>query len=372
MSRRGWRGRMASIVVLALALCAGVSVSVGAWKIAEPGRAMTLPADHASHPDYKIEWWYYTGNVDTRDGRRLGFQVTFFRVGVDEQPASASRWALRDLYMAHFAVSDIAAAKFHVFDRLQRTGAGWAGAATDRLSVWNGDWSVRSNDDGSQQLHAVEKEKGLSLDVRLTNTGRWVAHGRDGYSQKGREVGNASHYYSLPRLTTNGTIAIEGQRYDVSGLTWMDHEFGSSVLEADQIGWDWFGLQLEDGRDLMLYQMRRRDGSIDPFSSGTLIARDGSTVHLSREDYTLQVLETWRSPATNATYPIRWRVTIPAQHLAFEVRAAMRDQELNTPHSTGVTYWEGAVDVAGDQNVRGRGYLELTGYNGVPLSDSLK
>ncbi len=370
MSKRAWT-RVAAIA----ALCVSVGVSAGAWKIAEPGRTIALPADHASHPDYKIEWWYYTGNVDTHDGRRFGFQVTFFRVGVDEHPASASRWALRDLHMAHFAVSDIAAAKFHVFDRLQREGAGWAGAATDRLAVWNGDWLVRANDDGSQQLHAEEKEKEVSLDLRLTNTSRWVAHGRDGYSQKGRAFGNASHYYSLPRLTTSGTIAIEGKRYDVSGLTWMDHEFGSSVLEADQIGWDWFGLQLEDGRDLMLYQMRRRDGSIDPFSSGTLIARDGTSVHLSREDYTLRVLETWRSPATNATYPIRWQVTIPAQRLAFEVRAAMRDQELNTPHSTGVTYWEGAVDVAGsagDQPVRGRGYLELTGYNGVPLSDSLR
>lgn len=340
------------------------------WKIAEPTRGISLPADHVSHPDYKIEWWYYTGNLDTRDGRRFGYQLTFFRVGVNEQPPNASRWAVRDLHIAHFAISDLGAGRFHVFDRLQREGAGWAGAATDRYRVWNGEWSASANADGSHQLHAWDRESGISLDLRLTNTAHWVGHGAGGYSRKGADPANASEYYSLPRLATQGVLTIDGRTQDVSGSSWMDHEFGSSVLEADQIGWDWFGLQLADGRDLMLYQMRRRDGSRDPFSSGTLVSPDGTVVHLKRDDYTLEPRETWRSPKSGAVYPIRWQVTIPSQHLSFEVKAAMADQELHTPRSTGVTYWEGAVDIVG--NGTGRGYMELTGYSGVPLSDSLR
>jgi predicted secreted hydrolase len=356
------------------------------WPIITPDRAVSLPADHVSHPDYKIEWWYYTGNLDTREGRRFGYQVTFFRVGVNRTPPNASRWAVRDLHMAHFAVSDLASGRFHVFDRLQREGAGWAGAATDRYAVWNGTWAARANPDGSHHLTARDasdvsdgtsrgdtQRQEIVLDLTLTNTSRSMAHGRDGYSRKGRETGNASAYYSLPRLVTRGTITIDGQRYDVTGSSWMDHEFGSSVLEADQVGWDWSGLQFDDGRELMLYQMRRRDGSRDPFSSGTLMNRDGSIVRLTREDYVLEPLDTWRSEATGTRYPTRWRVTIPGQRLTFEVKAAMNNQELHTPRSTNVTYWEGAVDVI-DTNgrARGRGYAELTGYNGVALSEALR
>jgi predicted secreted hydrolase len=333
---------------------------------------VTLPADHVSHPDYKIEWWYYTGNLDTREGRRFGYQVTFFRVGVNRTPPNASRWAVRDLHMAHFAVSDLASRRFHVFDRLQREGAGWAGAATDRYAVWNGTWSVRENPDGSHHLQARDRTERnerepaqeISLDLTLTNTSRWMTHGRDGFSRKGADVGNASSYYSLPRLVTRGAVTVDNHRYEVTGSSWLDHEFGSSLLEADQVGWDWFGLQFEDGRELMLYQMRRRDGSRDPFSSGTLINRDGTIVRLTRDDYQLEPLESWRSEVSGTSYPIRWRVTIPKLRLAFEVRAAMPNQELHTPRSTNVTYWEGAVDVTG--GVRGRGYGELTGYSNRP------
>jgi predicted secreted hydrolase len=340
------------------------------WKTATPDRGIALPADHVSHPDYKIEWWYYTGNLDTREGRRFGYQLTFFRVGVDRDSTNPSRWAVHDLDMAHFAVSDLGAGRFHAFDRLQREGAGWAGAATNRYRVWNGRWSVSAAADGAHLLQARDVDSGIAIDLRLTNTTRWVAHGEQGYSRKGRDPGNASEYYSLPRLSTAGTLSIDGHTYDVTGASWMDHEFGSSVLEADQIGWDWFGLQLEDGRDLMLYQMRRRDGTRDPFSSGTLVSPDDRVVHLTRDDYTLEPRATWTSPKTGAVYPIRWRVTIPGQQLAFDVAATMPDQELYTPRTTGVTYWEGAVDVTG--STKGRGYMELTGYSGVPLSESLR
>jgi predicted secreted hydrolase len=381
-------------VLLSIAFVAMLAIMSAApqqWKIAEPGRGIRLPGDHGSHPDYKIEWWYYTGNLDTREGRRFGYQLTFFRVGVNREPANGSRWAVRDLYMAHFAVSDVEAGRFHVFDRLQREGAGWAGAATDRYRVWNGQWSAGAEADGSHRLQARDRGSGMAnggvagggsadegavgIDLRLTNTGYWVGHGDAGYSRKGRDAANASEYYSLPRLATTGTLTLGGRAYEVTGASWMDHEFGSSMLEADQVGWDWFGLQLADGRDLMLYQLRRRDGTRDPFSSGTLVSPDGRVVRLTRDDYSLEPRGTWRSPRTGAVYPIRWHVTIPAQQLAFDVQAVMPDQELHTPRSTGVTYWEGAVDLTSTATAtptRGRGYMELTGYNGVPLSDSLR
>ena len=367
MRDRGW------LALVFAGLFLGVLRADLTWKYATPDRRVVLPADHVSHPDYKIEWWYYTGNVDDASGRRFGYQLTFFRVGVDPAPENPSRWAVRDLHMAHFAVSDLATGRFHVFDRLQRAGAGWAGASTERYEVWNGAWRVEAQPDGSHRVQA--SASGIAIDFRLRGTDRVVTHGRDGYSQKGRDPSNASHYYSLPRLETRGAITVDGRRTDVSGTSWMDHEFGTSMLEADQLGWDWFALQLEDGRDVMLYQMRRRGGSRDPFSSGSIVARDGGVMRLGAGDYTLEATETWQSPVTGARYPVRWRVSIASQRLSLDVRAAMNQQELHTPASTGVTYWEGAVDVAGQGGgsaVRGRGYMELTGYSGAPLSDSLR
>jgi predicted secreted hydrolase len=275
--------------------------------------------------------------------------------------------------MAHFAVSDIARGRFHAFDRLQRAGAGWAGASVERYEVWNGGWRAEAQADGSHRLRA--SEGGLSIDLVVQGTGRAVLHGRDGYSQKGRDPANASHYYSLPRLETRGALVVDGTRHEVSGASWMDHEFGTSMLEPEQQGWDWFALQLDDGRDVMLYQMRRRDGSRDPFSNGSIVSRDGAVTRLRAEDYRLEAVGTWQSPSSGARYPVRWRVAIPGERLQLDVAAAMPDQELHTPRSTGVTYWEGAVDVAGTSGgsaVRGRGYMELTGYAGPPLSESLR
>jgi predicted secreted hydrolase len=303
---------LAAPFILACTLVAFVTIALDAdvtWKVATPERRVALPADHASHPDYKIEWWYYTGNVATSAGRRFGYQLTFFRVGVDPQPANPSRWAIRDLYMAHFAVSDLASKRFHAFDRLQRPGAGWAGAAVDRYEVWNGAWRAAAQPDGAHRLQA--KSGDVSADFVVSGTARAVTHGLDGYSRKGRDPSNASHYYSLPRLDTRGVITIGGERFEVTGLSWMDHEFGTSMLEPEQVGWDWFALQLADGRDIMLYQMRRRGGARDPFSSGSIVAPDGRVTRLEAGDYTLEPLETWQSPETKTRYPVRWRVIVP-------------------------------------------------------------
>ncbi|MDE2905412.1 MAG: carotenoid 1,2-hydratase [Acidobacteriota bacterium] len=390
MSRqdRGPRGgsRVVRTVVLAGALLASCGHAVGQeesggversmWKAADPGYELVFPRDHAAHPEHRIEWWYYTGNLRASNGRRFGYQLTFFRFGVDREPVNPSRWAVRDLYMAHFAVTDIERDAHHVAERLNRAGIGWAGASTETLNVWNDGW-VATLDDGdrrTQRLAASSDDGGLVIDLRLDPSAPPVLHGVNGFSQKGAEVGNASHYYSLTRLRTTGRLVVGAETFDVEGLSWMDHEFGTSFLEPAQAGWDWFSIQLDDGTDLMVYVMRRTDGARDPRSSGTLVAPEG-TVHLRVDDFRLTPGRRWTSPASGAAYPVTWRVEIPPHALDLEVRAAVDAQELETGRSTGVTYWEGAINVRGTRNgvpVAGSGYLEMTGYAGAPMSTVLR
>jgi predicted secreted hydrolase len=348
-----------------------------AWKRADPSYRIALPRDHASHPDYKIEWWYYTGNLSAAAGRRFGYQLTFFRVGVDPAPANPSRWAVRDLFMAHVAVTDVAARRHHAADLVNRGGAGWAGASTDTYRVWNEDWSAIRDPEGRHVLRAATPaDRGsFEIDLVLDEGKPFVAHGEQGYSRKGSEPGNASTYYSLTRMPTRGTIVVGGERFPVEGLSWMDHEFGTSFLEAGQVGWDWFSIQLDDGTDLMLFQMRRGDGRADPHSSGTWVGADGRAEAMGAVEFVLRAGQEWTSPASGASYPIWWSVSIPGRGTRLEVRAAVAAQELLTERSTGVTYWEGAIDVRGTRDgreVRGRGYLEMTGYAGVPMSEKFR
>ena len=336
----------------------------GGWREAEAGYRYEFPRDHAAHEDYAIEWWYYTGNLQAKDGRRFGYQLTFFRVGVTRQPANPSRWAVRDLYMTHFAVSDIEQKEFHSSDRMNRAGVGWAGAATGEYRVWNEDWSARL--DGG--VHVLGASSGdYRIDLRLTPAKPEVIHGENGISRKGPSAGNASHYYSLTRLETAGQLTVGGETFEVIGLSWMDHEFGTSFLEEEETGWDWFSIQLDDGRELMLFQIRRRDGQIDPSSSGTLIERDGRATPIRFGEFALAPGDVWRSPASRAEYPTAWTIDLPQNQLKLTVRAAFADQEWRTAESTGVTYWEGSVSVEGaaaGSRVSGRGYLEMTGYAG--------
>ncbi|MGD9903520.1 MAG: lipocalin-like domain-containing protein [Vicinamibacterales bacterium] len=335
----------------------------GEWREATAGYTFEFPRDHASHPEFRIEWWYYTGNVATPSGRRFGYQITFFRVGVDKTPANPSRWAVRDLHMAHLAVSDPQGRRYRYDERLSRSGPGLAGAATDRYAVWNDDWRAGLNGPGQHVLAAAGH--GVALDLVLDPGKPPAVNGRDGISQKGAQAGNASHYYSLTRMPTRGTLVVDGERFEVSGDSWMDHEFGTSFLEPEQQGWDWLSIQLADGRELMLYQLRRGDGSRDPRSSGTLVAADGRTTHLDEADFTLTPGRTVRA-TSGATYPVAWTVAVPSQRLTLEVSTPLDDQELATL-GAGVTYWEGMIEVRGlvaGQPVSGRGYLEMTGYNG--------
>ncbi len=334
------------------------------WREARAGYGYSFPRDHASHEPYRIEWWYYTGNLTARDGRRFGYQLTFFRTGVVPNPRNPSRWAVRDLYMAHFAISDIDQASFHWFERLSRAGINWAGADESAYRVWNGDWQVKL--DGQTHLLSA-KDAGFALELRLAPSKPEVIHGQNGVSQKGPSEGNASHYYSLTRLNSVGRLVVDSEEFEVTGVSWMDHEFGTKILELGQIGWDWFSIQLDDGRELMILQIRRSDGSVDPRSSGTLIDAEGRAVHISFGEFSLSPSDRWASPASRAVYPTAWSIEVPAHGLSLNVTAAFKDQELRATESTGVTYWEGSVEVSGRAGESGRGYLEMTGYAGASM-----
>ncbi|MCW5879085.1 MAG: hypothetical protein KIS80_09510 [Anaerolineales bacterium] len=329
---------------------------------ADRPRSFSFPADFGPHEDYLTEWWYYTGNLDTTDGRHFGYELTFFRIGL--QPASqsfprSSDWASGQVYMAHFAVSDVAGQQFHAFQRFSRGAAGLAGAQGQPYQIWLEDWRAEQTGPHSYRLQA--SQAGVQLDLELTDVKGPVLHGMGGYSQKGPDAGNASYYYTQPRLLSQGTIQLGEQRFEVSGLSWKDHEFSTSVLSAGQVGWDWFSVQLDNGYELMVFELRREDGSRDPYSSGTLIHPDGSTTHLDESDFSVQVLGEWRSPHSGASYPMGWRILAPALQLELELQPFMHDQEMNMR----TIYWEGAVRISGSlagQPVHGAGYVELTGY----------
>jgi predicted secreted hydrolase len=350
--------KLALLVVIALQ-------AVSPWKQAAAGYTFAFPRDHASHPDYKIEWWYYTGNVKAADGRRFGYQVTFFRVGIDAAPANPSRWAVRDLFMTHLAVSDLRGGRYRYAERLSRGGPGMAGAEVDRYHVWNEDWTASLDPRGRHVLRAQDPKAGIDL---VLDPGKPPAiNGVNGISQKGASAGNASHYYSMTRMPTRGSISVEGQRFEVSGDSWMDHEFGTSFLEPEQQGWDWLSIQLSDGRELMLYDLRRSGGSRDPRSSGTLVAADGRTTHLAVGDFSLTRGARMFRSANGATYPVAWTLAIPAQKIELQITTPLENQELDLGRSTGIAYWEGAIDVSGRSAgaaVTGHGYLEMTGYKG--------
>jgi len=335
---------------------------------------LVFPTDHGPHPDFQTEWWYYTGNLLTDEGRHFGYQLTFFRRALLPEafaPERTSEWATAQAYMAHFALSDTASQTQHAFERLGRGAAGLAGAQAAPYHVWLDDWEVIETGPASYRLRAQAESKAgqaIAIDLELKDLRGPVLQGEQGYSQKGAEPGQASYYYSLTRLESNGTVQVGEFAYPVSGLSWMDHEFSTSVLSANQVGWDWFSIQLSLGAEqepaeLMLFQIRQADGSIDPFSSGTLVYPDGNTRALKREDFTITVTDSWTSPDTAAEYPAGWQLNAPEIGLELKLTPAFADQELNLSYA----YWEGAVQVEGTllgEAASGRGYVELTGYSG--------
>ena len=336
------------------------------YNLALPGRKISFPRDHFSHPDFKTEWWYYTGHLETETGKSYGYQATFFRFGLrDRQKQDPENPPLfKDLYMAHFALSDKLSKKFFFRERAARGYGDSAGASTHRYHVWVEDWKV----EGKGQSHVIEvRDRDAALKLVLTSLKPPVLHGDNGLSQKAEGEGRASYYYSLTRLKSEGELEVGGKREKVRGLSWMDHEFASNQLTEDQVGWDWFSIQLGNKTELMLYQIRRKDGSPDPYSSGTLAYENGRTRRLTLRDFRIEVLERWKSPKSGGHYPMRWRVSIPSEEIALEIVPFLPDQELDTRKSTRVTYWEGAVSVNGaygKRPVTGVGYVEMTGYVG--------
>ena len=336
------------------------------FRTAAPGYALQFPRDHGSHDEFRTEWWYYTGHLTAKSGRRYGYQLTFFRQGVDQESvrSNPSRWAIRHVYLAHLALSDLDRGRFRYAEKISRAGLGKAGAEPGRLRVWIDRWIAESFPSPDRH-HLKAAGEGFSIDLVVAPEKPSVPHGENGLSRKGREPGQASHYYSLTRLATTGTISVDGEAIPVDGTSWMDHEFGSGEIGADQIGWDWFSVQFDDRTELMCYRLRRADGTPDPASSGTWILRDGRARPLSSSDMSVEILDHWTSPASGAVYPSRWKITIPSVGLEITLAPLLADQELVTERSTLVTYWEGAVKVSGTVRgapIKGQGYVELTGY----------
>jgi len=351
-ARTGLFAMAAMIASMIAAMMALASASSSHWREAIPGYRFSFPRDHFDHPDFHTEWWYYTGNVEDGTGSRFGFELVFFRQGRQRgENANQSAWNIDDLYLAHAAVTDVNGRRFFYEERLNRAGPGIAGIRFDTRRVWNGNWSAQWNGE-DQRLTAVAPDFDFSL--QLTPLKPAIINGVDGVSQKAEGRGKASYYVSFPRLSVSGTLAVAGMKRDVKGSAWMDHEWFTHQLEAGQTGWDWFSVQLDNHTELMLFQLRLKDGSIDPHSSGTFIDAAGKAHHLTARDFRLRPLDKW------TRYPVHWAIEVPSLKIQLDCRAVIDNQELKATKS-GTTYWEGSVNYSG--SARGVGYLEMTGYD---------
>jgi predicted secreted hydrolase len=343
--------------------------TVEGWTLVPSSWQYEFPRDHASHPAFKTEWWYFTGALRSADGREFGYELTWFREGVlPNPPPAASRFIRADFKFAHFALSDIAASRFDFAQKISRGAYGEAGFGDGMPGklAWIDDWRLTVLPGGLWRLEAAHE--GRTLDLQLTPLKPPVIEGENGVSRKAAGEGHASCYYSYTRLRTQGRLTLPGaEPLSVSGETWFDHEWATNQLAGNQAGWDWFSLQLSDGTELMLYRMRLKSGQVDPASSGAFTRKDGTVLYLKAADFLLTPLESWKSRATATDYPIRWRVDIPRLNLNLDLSTPLKNQELALPS---LTYWEGlihAVGSSGGAAVTGHGYLELTGY-GQPLS----
>jgi len=354
------RNRLPALCLLLL----WIPVVLAQYKTAVPGYRYEFPRDHFSHPDFQTEWWYYTGNVVADDGHHFGFELTFFRQAVSRDATKKNVWDIQDLYLAHLALSDLNGSRFLHAERVNRQGPGIAGVDFNQHRIWNGNWQVLWKGE-DQELQGFADQ--FSLQFSLHPEKPLVIHGVDGISQKSQGDGRASHYISFTRLATSGNIVLAGKLFRVSGTSWMDHEFFTQQLDVDQGGWDWFSLQLEDKTELMLFRIRRKDGSVDPYSAGTYVDAQGKSQHLTRADFTLTPLQhAWTSPVTSATYPTEWNIGIPKLGIELSARTVLDSQELSGVSKLSPNYWEGAISLTGNRGaikLAGVGYLEMTGYD---------
>jgi predicted secreted hydrolase len=331
---------------------------------------LVFPKDHGSHPGYRTEWWYYTGNLEAETGNRYGFQLTFFRSQINAPgaekrwPHPASVWRTRQIYLGHAAITDIFNKKHLQSELMARGTLGLAGASQEAIDniVFIKNWSAKIGAD-RHLLKTVSDD--FSYELTLKPVKPPVLHGQAGYSRKGSTPERASCYYSFPRLQTEGVLTIGGKTIPVRGLSWMDHEFSTAPLEPGIIGWDWFSLQLSDQTEIMLFLLRNEEGRFNPASSGTFIDVSGKPRHLTKDDFRVDVLDSWKSTRSQAVYPVHWRLTVFPLAMQLTLQANISDQEMQTPATTGVTYWEGSISIngsVGKHPVKGSGYVELTGY----------
>lgn len=380
-----WRSGQTPPVAAEVVALQAADENTAGFARANSVRPFQFPQDHGPHPEYQTEWWYFTGNLQDEQGRRFGYQLTFFRRAVTPTlPPRESDWATNQIYFAHFAITDAQSNTHEASEIFSRGAAALAGASVTYPSdtpfrVWIENWSVDAlAPDGSNLRLRADNGK-MTLDLTVSSEKLPVLQGDRGLSQKTDALGNASYYYSLTRLATNGALGVNGSHFTVQGLSWMDHEFGTTGLGPNAAGWDWFSIQLDDGRgdtpsspgtssvggdrgsEVMFFQIRNKDGSIEPLSSGTLIEPDGTTRPLKLGDVKLTVLDKWKSDKSGGTYPADWRLEIPSAGMDLSLHPLIPDQELRVSF----VYWEGAVNITGTFNgkpVNGAGYVEMTGY----------
>ncbi len=358
-----------ALISMALILGHGLNTPLLAWEKALTPYPFSFPADHGSHPQYQTEWWYLTGRLTTPKKRHFGYQFTIFRQGLVENPnpAQDSPWQVRDLYILHCALSDLENGRFYHHQDISRAGPGLAGAREKGMETWlKGSRVVWDERQQILQLEVLSPNYQLTLDLKPEYPP--VLNGDRGLSAKGPLPGQASQYYSWPRLQGQGELKLGDESLPIQSLSWLDREFATNQLGPKQAGWDWFALHFDDGQALMLYRMRLKNGGQDETSSGTWIFADGSSRHLSNQEFTMQPKKIWRSPKSGAQYPLNWQITLQQpQPMSFEVSALLDNQEMETGATTQTNYWEGAVRVeglrAGQRPISGHGYLEMTGYD---------
>jgi predicted secreted hydrolase len=360
--------RRVMVATLVLGLFFPACLFSEGWKQASAPRPWSFPRDHGSHPEYRTEWWYFTGNLTDPGDKRYGYQLTFFRYGL--KPASGpaiNAWSIGDIYFAHFALTDVSGNAFHYAERVSRGGPGLAGAKGTGMNVHVLNWSAAME---GKRIDLMASQQGMELTFRLTPGKPVVLHSNRGLSKKGPERGEASYYYSFTDLKTEGTIRTPGMASPaaVRGTSWFDHEFGSNQMTEDKAGWDWFALHLSDGRDLMIYYLRKKDGTVERESSGTLVEPDGASRRLRLADVETTILSYWKSDKSAGRYPAAWRIRVPGAAIDLSINPLVAGQELVTTGSRPITYWEGAVSGKGTsrgKEVTVEGYVELTGYAGT-------
>ena len=347
------------------------------WRTAQVNYSWNFPQDHWARPGFKTEWWYFTGHLQApENGQRFGYQFTFFRIGLSPSlPEIGSEWATQNLIMGHAAISELPIR--HVFSEVlyrEVPFLGGFGSYPDPLIAWSRApsgsdrrWELTWNGEAFD-FEMLDRSKKIAFTLSTSPLKPMVFQAPNGYSQKAVELSAASQYYSFTRLATQGEIAINGQKFQVTGLSWMDKEFGSNQLTSNQVGWDWFSLQLNDGREIMLYLLRNKQGNTD-FARGTLISADSSVHYLGPEDWTVRTVDEWKSPVTEATYPARWLLSLPEEALHLEIVPELSNQENRSQIVPQLHYWEGAVSIQSRNGEKvGQGYVELTGYgtNSLP------